>query len=204
VITQAAAATHTSQPPGLLLIAWGLGASALGLLIVTNFRGFADKFARRAEASSGGLRRRPPWNTRRPPDLAQRTRQVRLTAIPFAIIGPIVTVVGIISVSHRGITGSGPGALPGPFRVLFIAFAVATVAWSWLSRRGLFRPIARRGGWRLALALVSSLGGLMFGIGIAMGQMTIALVAVIIGGLCSLILVIEDKPAGHGPSDVAD
>jgi hypothetical protein len=75
---------------------------------------------------------------------------------------------------------------------------------SWLSRRGLFRPIARRGGWRLAVALVSSLGALIFGIGIAMGQMTIAIVAVMIGGSCCLILLIEDKPARHGPSDVPD
>ncbi len=37
------------------MLAWGLFASAFGLPMVTNIRGFADNFARRAEASSAGL-----------------------------------------------------------------------------------------------------------------------------------------------------
>jgi hypothetical protein len=204
VITQAAAATHAVQPPGLFILAWGLGASAFGLLIVTNFRGFADNYARRAENSSAGLRKLPPWKWQRPPDPAEKTRRMRLIAIPFAIIGPIATVAGLISISRGGIGDSGPGALPSSPRYLFIGFAVAAVGWSWLSRRGLFRPAARRGGWRLAAALVSSLGGLIFGIGIAMGQMTIAIAAWVIGGLSCLILVMEDKPAGPGPGNVPD
>ena len=59
----------------------------------------------------------------------------------------------------------------------------------------MFRPAARRGGWRLAAAVLSSLGGLIFGIGMAMGQLTIAIAALVIGGLPSLILMMEDKPA---------
>src|SRR5260370_27908995 len=151
------------------MLAWALFASAAGLLIVTNFRGFADNFARRAQDSSAGLRKLSSRKWQRPPDPAEEVKLARLLAIPFAIIGPIVTVAGIISISHGAIGGSGPGALPDPFRYLFIAFAVAAVGWSWLSRRGLFRPAARRGGWRLAVAVLSSLGGLVFGIGIAMG-----------------------------------
>jgi hypothetical protein len=41
----------------------------------------------------------------------------------------------------------------------------------------LFRPAARRGGWRLAFTALSSLGGLIFGIGIAMGQMLVIISA---------------------------
>jgi hypothetical protein len=180
------------------MLAWGLFASAFGLLIVTNFRGFADNFARRAEASPAGLRKLPPWKWQRSPDPAEQAKLVRLIAIPFAIIGPIVTVAGLIAISQGRTGDSGPGPLPGPLRYLFIAFAAVAVGWSWLSRRGLFRPAARRGGWRLAAALLSSLGGLVFGIGITVGQMTIAIVAWVIGGLPSLLLVMEDKPAGPG------
>ncbi len=200
MISQAASAAHTSQGPGgLFLLAWGLGASALGLALVTNFRGFADNFSREAHASSAGLQKLPPWKWQRPQKPAERTKLVRLIAIPFAILGPILTVVGIISISHKDIGGSGPGASPSPFRYLFIAFAVASVAWSWLSPHGMFRPEARRRGWRLAVALLSSLGALIFGVGIAMGQSTIAFTALIVGGLPSVLLLMDGKPTRSGP-----
>jgi len=126
VISQAASAAHTSQGPGgLFLLAWGLGASALGLGLVTNFRGFADNFSREAHASSAGLQKLPPWKRQRPQNPAERTKLVRLIAIPFAILGPILT--GLISISHKDIGGSGPGASPSPFRYLFIAF-IALIA----------------------------------------------------------------------------
>ena len=204
MITAAAAATSANQPPGLFLVAWGLIASVIGLLTVTNIRGFAENFARQAQAQSSRRRRRPPWKRELPPDLegeplpdlADKTRQMRFIAIPFAIVGPIVTVVGLFSIARAGIGGFGPGGGLGPFGYLFIVFAVAAVGRSWLSPRGFFRSAARRGGWRLAVALLSSLGGLIFGIGIAMGQSTIAIAAWVIGGLPSMLLVMEDKAAG--------
>jgi lysylphosphatidylglycerol synthetase-like protein (DUF2156 family) len=202
VVTQATAATQASQSPGLFLLAWGLFASAFGLLLATNFRGFTDNFARKAEASSAGLRKLQLRKPQRSP--AEQVKLARLLAIPFAIIGPVVTVAGFISISHAGIGGSGPGALPDPFRYVVIALAAAAVGWSWLSRRGLFRPAIRRGGWRLAVAVLSSLGGLIFGVGIATGQLAIAIAAWAIGGLTSLILVLDDKPPGPGPADVRD
>jgi len=194
VIAEAATAAHASRTPGLFLLVWGVGASAVGLLAVTNFRGFADNWARQAEASSLRWRRRPSQAMTRPQDPAARTRQIRLIAIPFAIAGPIVTVVGIISVSHGRVAPSGWGAPPVPFRFALIAFAVGAVLWSWHSPDAFFRPAARRGGWRLAAAVVSSLGSLTFGIGFAMGQATIAIVALIFAGLPALILMVADKP----------
>jgi len=146
-----------------------------GVLLATNFRGLTDNFVRKAEESSAGLRKLQLWKPERSP--AEQVKLARLLAIPFAVIGPVVTVAGIISISHAGIGGSGPGALPDPVRYVVIALAAAAVGWSWLSRRGLFRPAILRGGWRLAVAVLSSLGGLIFGVGIATGQLAIAIAA---------------------------
>ena len=183
------------------MLGWGLFASAFGLAMVTNFRGFAETFARRAAASSAGLRKRPPWMSRQPPDERDQVRLVRLIAIPFAIVGPVLLVAGIISISQGRIASTGASALPSPFRYLFIAFAVIAVGQSWLSRRGIYRPAARRGGWRLAIAVLSSLGALIFGVSIALGQLTIGFAALLIGGLPSILLLMDDKPTGPGPGD---
>jgi hypothetical protein len=212
---QAAAAAHSAPPPGLFLLVWGLGASAAGLLTVTNYRGFADNNARRMAQSAARRRSRsarwlPPRDWQQPDDPAGRTRQVRLIAIPFAIIGPIVTVVGLVSISHHGIGGSGPGGGLGPFGYVFIGFAVVTVGWQWLSSRGLFRPAGRRGGWRLALAVVASAATLVFGVGMALGQLTIAIAALAFVGVPSVLLMLGETPpgpgsrSGGGPGDLPD
>lgn len=62
--------------------------------------------------------------------------------------------------------------LAGPFRCVFIAVTVTIVGWYWLSRQAPFRSAAQRGGWRLAIAVLSSLGMLTFGIGIAANRGT--------------------------------
>jgi hypothetical protein len=49
---------------------------------------------------------------------------VRLIGIPFAVIGAIVTVIGLVSIRHEGIRGFGPDARLGGFGYLFIAFTV--------------------------------------------------------------------------------
>jgi hypothetical protein len=206
-MTLAAAATHATAPPGLFLLAWGLLASAAGLLTVTNFRGFADNYARRVARSAAERRRPRPRNGRlfplgdwqRPLNPAEPTNRVRLIGIPFAVIGPIVTVIGLVSIRHEGISGFGPGAPLGGFGYLFIVFAVVIVGWHWRSPRGAFHSAGRRGGWRLAIAVVASVGMLIFGVGIAVGQLTIAIAALAIGGLTSLLLMLGDKPAGPEP-----
>lgn len=84
--------------------------------------------------------------------------------------------------------------LTSPFRYVFITVTVAILGWYWLSRQSPFRSAAQRGGWRLAIAVLSSLGMLAFGIGIAIGQLVIGLAALIIGGLPAMVLVVGRKP----------
>jgi hypothetical protein len=203
----AAAATHSNAPPGLFLLVWGVGASAVGLLTVTNFRGFADNYARRVaqrrrNPRSGIRPQSPLGDWQQPIRPAQPTSRVRLIGIPFAIIGPIVTVVGLVSISHEGLGGFGPGGGLGPFGYLFLGFAVVIVGWHWRSPRGLFRPAGQRRGWRLAAAVVASAGLLLFGVGMAVGQLTIAISALAVVMVPSLLLMLGDKPTGPGPGDL--
>jgi drug/metabolite transporter (DMT)-like permease len=83
--------------------------------------------------------------------------------------------------------------LTSPFRYVFIAVTVGIVGWYWLGRQGPFRPAAQRGGWRLAVAVLSSLCMLVFGIGIAIGQLVIGIVALIVGGLPAMVLILNGK-----------
>jgi hypothetical protein len=56
---------------------------------------------------------------------------------------------------------------------------------------GPFRAVAQRGGWRLAVAVLSSLCMLVFGISIALGQLVIGIAALIVGGLSQWFLFIR-------------
>jgi hypothetical protein len=200
-MAQAAAAAQGSGSPGpLFMLVWGLSASVYGLLTVTNFHGFADRTARRWPPSSARRRRPSPWQSLRTvDDPVEQTRRIRRIAIPFAVAGPVVAVIGLISISRGGIADSGPDGLPGPYRFLLIGLVMAALLRSWRSRCGLFRHPAWHRGWRLAVALLSSLGLLVFGIGFAVGQMTAAVVGMVIAGSAYLILAMNDKPPGPGP-----
>jgi len=68
-----------------------------------------------------------------------------------------------------------------PFRYVSIVVAVIIVGRFWLARPAPFRAAAQCGGWQLALAVLSSLSMLVFGIGIAMGQLAIGIAALIVG-----------------------
>jgi hypothetical protein len=85
--------------------------------------------------------------------------------------------------------------LASPFRYVFIAVTAAIVGWYWPSRQGPFRSAAQRGGWRIAIAVLSSLGMLVFGVGIATGQWVIGLAALMVGGLPAMVLVADRKPS---------
>lgn len=89
-------------------------------------------------------------------------------------------------------------APPSPFGYVFIAVAAVAVGQSWLSSRGFYRLAARRGGWRLAVAILASAASLVFGIGIALGQFAIGIAALVLGGLASALLYTEFRRAASG------
>jgi hypothetical protein len=71
----------------------------------------------------------------------------------------------------------------------------------WLSRMAPFRAAAARGGWRLALAVLSSLGMLVFGIAVAMGQLAIGIAALVVGAPLTWFLFIDYIRGRSEPSE---
>jgi hypothetical protein len=65
-------------------------------------------------------------------------------------------------------------------------------------RLSIYRLATRRGGWRLAVAILGSAATLVFGIGIALGQFTIAIAALVLVGLTSALLFKDLKRAASG------
>ena len=215
MIAQAASSASASQPaPGLFLLAWGLFATVVGLGAVTNYRGFAEKFAQQAYASASS-RRLWQWqrNGQLPRDMASRTKMFRLIAVPFAIVGPIVTIVGLIQILHGHASVPRGPRLPLPMALAFVAVAAVAVGQQW-RRGGFFLAGARQGGWMCAAAIIASIGAFSFGVFTAVGQTTIGIVGWLIGGLASVPLLLSrksgaetsaDSPgqAGHGEDQTA-
>lgn len=71
---------------------------------------------------------------------------------------------------------------------------LASVAQFWRPG-GFYRIAAQRRGWRRTVAVLASLGGLAFGLGLAFGYLTIGIVAWMVTGLLSLALLADRKTA---------
>jgi hypothetical protein len=205
MIAQGAAAVSSQETaPGFFLLAWGLVASVVGLGLVTNFRGFAHNFARNADVSSA-LFRRLPSRIRireRPDEPTLRLKRVRLIGIPFAVLGPIVTIVGLVQIVHGHISVPRGPALPLPFALAFIAFAVVVIGQYWRDG-GLYRVAALQGGWRRVAAVLASGGAVSFGVFSAVGETTLGIAGWLIGGLATAPLLIGRKAASPGTHDTA-
>lgn len=101
--------------------------------------------------------------------LADRVKRARLIAIPFAVLGPIMTVAGVVQMA-RGHVGVPRGpAFPLPFALVFVGFALVAMFQYW-RRGGLFRLAAQQGGWMRVAAVAASLGAVSFGVFIALGS----------------------------------
>jgi hypothetical protein len=182
--------------PGFFLLAWGIFATVIGWGLATNFRGFTDRFTHSAYVSSSWMRRIPPWKWMHrgtdAQELASRVKLSRLIAIPFAILGPIVTVAGVVQMARGHIAVPRGPVLPLPFALAFIGVGVLAVVQYW-RRGGLFRLAARQSAWMRAAAIVASLGAVSFGVFTALGFTTLGVAGWLAGGLASVPLVISRK-----------
>jgi hypothetical protein len=83
------------------------------------------------------------------------------------------------------------------FSYFFIVVVAVIVGRFWLVRPAPFRAVAQRGGWWLALAVLSSLSMLVFGIGVAIWEKPIWIAALIVGAPLTWFLVfriLRDRP----------
>jgi hypothetical protein len=145
--------------------------------------------------------------------MASRTKMLRLIAVPFAIVGPIVTIVGLVQILHGHASVPRGPRLPLPMALAFVAVAAVAVGQQW-RRSGFFLAGARQGGWMCAAAIIASIGAFSFGVFTAVGQTTIGTVGWLVGGLASVPLLLSrksgaetsaDSPgqAGHGEDQTA-
>ena len=206
MLAEATSTASTDQSgSGLFLLAWGVFASGLGLGLVTNFRGFADRFAQMNRASNAWLMRIPPWKWMpvKPDSLVWRARLSRIIAIPFAILGPIVTIAGVAQILHGHISMSRGPALPLPLGILFVAAALVSMGQFW--RRGMMlRLAAQQGGWMRAAAVVATAGTLGFGGFFALGQWTLGIASWLVAAVAMLSLMMSRKSVFGPPQDAAD
>ena len=78
---------------------------------------------------------------------------------------------------------------PGSYLII-VALAI-TVGTLWLRRPAPFRAVAQRGGWWLAIAVLSSLSMLVFASGVALGQLVVWIPALIVGAPLTWSLLIS-------------
>lgn len=125
-------------------------------------------------------------------EVARRQKMARFIAIPFAVLGPIMTIAGVVQILRGHIAVPRGPALPLPFALVFIGVGVLGLLQNWRRDRFL-RLAAQQGGWMLLAAIVASVGGLSFGVFIAVGQMTLGIAGWLVGGLAAVSLLMSRR-----------
>lgn len=134
---------------GLLLLVSGLLVTALGWRVVWRVRGFARRITQHYHGPQvpPWVRRVVPW--RLIPGVGEavmvwnrRARLAKLLAVPLLVIGPMLTVLGVLELVHeiRGYVAHGvPHLTP-----LAIGATLAAGGLVWRSRRRVRVPVVRR------------------------------------------------------------
>lgn len=144
VVRVAGDSAGTETAGGLFLLAWGLFATTGG--VVTNYRGFAERFVTLSHESVSGLRRLPPWRWM-PGSSASWVGVgfLRLLGIPFAVLGPVVLIAGIVLTAQGRFTQPNLEPPPLPFQAIGAVIFLTGVVALWI-RNGFLSTAWRRGG----------------------------------------------------------
>ncbi|WP_370414582.1 hypothetical protein [Streptomyces fradiae] len=164
-------------------LVWGVGATAFGWIVATDFRGAAYRLHAWADRLPfGGWRGATPG-----------IRYLRFVAAVLAVVGPLTILAGV-----RDLTaGRGPvrdfGAVPLPFVAVWAVIGAVALWRVWRADGPLRRQWG--GGWprRVAAAVMSAaLPGFLAGA--ALGHMVTLLVSWLVGGAAGLLLLVLRDP----------
>ncbi|MGW6707290.1 hypothetical protein ACWGDE_20690 [Streptomyces sp. NPDC054956] len=168
----------------LLEVAWGTGATALGLVLATDFRGLASWFDYRWPRHLG-------------------VGGVRLTGCAFALAGPVMLVLGLVSAARHGFGEvlTARLSVPAPLFIPTIGPA-ALVLWAgWRRPRGVFRQLAAAGG-RLCRGALVALSATLpaFAVCLAVGYPA-AVLACWLTGVCAMLTAVVALPLDWWPDE---
>ncbi|MGH6654721.1 MAG: hypothetical protein ACRDVE_05900 [Actinocrinis sp.] len=133
-------------------------------------------------------------------DVARQIVLARFIAVPFAILGPIVLVFGVVEIARGHNSMPRTQAMPLPIALFFAVAVVFTMSQLWW-RRGFLRVLARRGGWRRGAAVVVSAGVLAFAGFMVAGETMPAIVGWLASAIAVMVLMMDRKSAGATAED---
>jgi hypothetical protein len=146
----------------LFAIVWGLGATIMGILAATDYRGFIDAVVRTRRRSFPGGAFPPPAG----PSPARRAA-TRFAGVVFTVAGPIALVAGVVSLATHPWRVNPEDLRPhlNPLGVVGGVGIVVGIVRLWLPRTGALRRawdqagIARVAAVEVTCALLVALAG---------------------------------------------
>ncbi|MFJ3304678.1 hypothetical protein ACIPSA_16435 [Streptomyces sp. NPDC086549] len=184
---------------GLFLVAWGVGATAMGLTLTTDFRGAAGRLA----AMAAEQRHRP--RRRREPSPRSRRRMLRVMGGAFALSGPPTLIAGVVHMAHHGTAGilqGRPGGISLPFVVAMMLVVGFGMVQQW-SPRGMLRRAWTTGGplrRTAAVVLTFSIAG--FAATAALGYDTLNVLFWLAGAPAGVALLLSpESERADGPTE---
>ncbi|AJF67969.1 hypothetical protein [Streptomyces vietnamensis] len=172
----------------MLLLAWGVFATAFGWIVVTDFRGAAHRLHAMSRAAT-------PFGGAGAPNGG--VGFLRFLAGVFALVGPFVLGSGLLDL-WRG--AEGPGEMPSP-PVEFVvveAIVAGVFLWRMWRRSGLLRREWDAGtGLRRAAVAGLSVAIVAFVVTLGAGWGTWMMTSWLVGGLCGIGLLVAGR-TGQG------
>ncbi|MGW0661232.1 hypothetical protein [Streptodolium elevatio] len=172
-------------------MAWGIGATALGVVIATDFRGAARRVY--------GLAARSVWSAAHRDPSRRAVAFLRAGAGLFALAGPIALAWGVFELSRRRQGPGFPERFPTPVIVMWFLIAAVGLLQLWTRSGWLRRACAKGGTLRRAAAAVltaAMVGSVAAG---SFGQPVTMLCCWLVGMSAALTLLLTGKELPANP-----
>ncbi|MEU4096104.1 hypothetical protein [Streptomyces sp. NPDC026673] len=175
---------------GLFSVAWGLWATGVGWIVVTDFRGAARRFhalSSRSESSDKGGTPRVGVGF------------VRVVAGAFALVGPVALVSGLLELGRGHVRPEGFPRVPVPLAVVAAVIGVVHLWMFWRSSGWLRQEWDGGGGVRRAATVVVTVAGIGFQATLVLGRPVAMLALWLLGGAAGMVLLPAPAPGpDHG------